>query len=65
VKTREIKVWSEDAVSKLQGCFDCTDWSVFKDSASDIDEVTDTVCSYITFCEDSVIPKKHVKMYLK
>ena len=43
MKTREVKLCSEDAVVKLQGCFDCTDWSVFKDSASDIDELTVSV----------------------
>ena len=63
VKTKEVKVWSEDAVSKLQRCFDWSDWTVFEDSAKDIDELTDTVCSYITFCEDIVIPKKYVKVY--
>ena len=63
VKTREIKDWNDESVSKLQGCFDCTDWNVFKDSASDIDELTDTVCCYISFCEESAIPTKHVKVY--
>lgn len=37
--------------------------SVFKDSASDIDELTVSVCSYISFCEDTVIPERPVKVY--
>ena len=63
VKTREIEIWDDESVLKLQGCFDCTDWSVFIDSASDIYEMVDSVCCYISFCVDSVIPSKHVKVY--
>ena len=63
VKTREIEIWDDESVLKLQGCFDCNDWSVFIDSASDIDEMVDSVCCYISFCVDSVIPSKHVKVY--
>lgn len=36
---------------------------MFKDSASDIDELTVSVCSYISFCEDTVIPERPVKVY--
>lgn len=63
VKTREIETWEDESVLKLQGCFNCTDWSVFIDSASDIDELVDAVCCYISFCVDFIIPKKYVKVY--
>ena len=36
----------------LQACFDLTDWSVFEAAATDLDELTETVTSYISFCED-------------
>ena len=50
VKTRDIEIWDDESVLKLQGCFDCTELvSVFIDSASDIDELVDFVC-YISFC---------------
>ena len=29
----------------------------------DISELTNNVCNYITFCEDTVSPKEHVEMY--
>ncbi len=29
----------------------CTDWSVFEAAANDLDELTETVTSYISFCE--------------
>ena len=60
---KQVKIWSEDSCLALQGCFECTDWSVFKDSCMDIDELTDVVSCYISFCEDSVIPKKEIKVY--
>ncbi|KAI2643903.1 RNA-directed DNA polymerase from mobile element jockey [Labeo rohita] len=42
----------------LQACFECTDWSVFEAAANDLDELTETVTSYISFCEDICIPTR-------
>lgn len=58
-----IKQWSDDALDQLQDCFDRTDWEMFVDTADDIHELTDTVSSYIKFCEDAIIPTKKVKCY--
>ncbi|XP_039455156.1 uncharacterized protein LOC120433247 isoform X1 [Oreochromis aureus] len=60
VRKHRIKVWSDDASLALQGCFDCTDWSVFIESCRDINELTDVVCSYISFCRDMIIPSKEL-----
>ena len=60
---REVKIWSEDSTARLQGCFDCTDWEVFKDSCEHIDELTDVVCSYITFCENMIVPTRKFKVF--
>ena len=61
VKT--VKQWSLDAVESLLGCFECTDWGVFKEAAADIIEYTETVSEYITFCEGLCIPTKTIKIY--
>lgn len=61
--TKEVKRWSDDSTARLQGCFDCTDWEVFKDSCVHIDELTDVVCSYITFCEDMIVPTRKFKVF--
>ncbi len=37
---------------------DLTDWSVFEAAANDLDELTETVTSYISFCEDMCIPTR-------
>ncbi|KAK3521255.1 hypothetical protein QTP70_001547 [Hemibagrus guttatus] len=53
---RTSKKWTSEAVGDLQGCLDCTDWDVFRSTTNSLDEYTDTVSSYIYFCEDSIIP---------
>ena len=61
VKT--VKQWSVNAMETLRGCFECTDWGVFKEAAADIDEYTVTVSDYITFCEGLCIPTKTIIIY--
>lgn len=63
VRKRQVQLWNEEPSLALQGCFDCTDWSVFTDSSDNIDELTDVVCSYTPFCRDNVIPIKVVKVF--
>ncbi|KAK3550901.1 hypothetical protein QTP70_008064 [Hemibagrus guttatus] len=53
---RTSKKWTSEAVGELQGCLDCTDWDVFRSTTNSLDEYTDTVSSYIYFCEDNIIP---------
>ena len=60
---RQVKVWNEDSTARLQGCFDCTDWDVFRNSCSSLDELTDVVTSYVSFCVDTVIPVKKCKVF--
>ena len=55
--------WNTDTAERLQSCLDCTDWSVFMDSADSLDEAADTITAYIRFCVDSLIPSKKVKIY--
>ena len=55
--TRTMKEWSDDAVEKLKGSLDCTDWDVFVDSSSDINQLTESVCGYIDFCVECTIPQ--------
>ncbi len=55
---RTVKRWTAEAEQDLQACFELTDWSVFEAAATDLDELTDTVTSYISFCEDMCIPTR-------
>ncbi len=48
-----VKRWTNETERVLQACLDLTDWSVFEAAANDLEELTETVTSYISFCEDS------------
>ncbi|XP_062850752.1 uncharacterized protein LOC134313413 [Trichomycterus rosablanca] len=56
VKT--VKKWTREAKLELQDCFEHTDWSVFETAAANLDELTDTVTSYISFCEEVCVQTK-------
>uniref|UniRef100_A0A9J8BSP0 Reverse transcriptase domain-containing protein n=1 Tax=Cyprinus carpio carpio TaxID=630221 RepID=A0A9J8BSP0_CYPCA len=55
---RTVKRWTSETEQDLQACFDLTDWSVFEAATTDLDELTETVTSYISFCEDICIPTR-------
>ncbi len=55
---RTVKRWTNEAEQDLKACFDLTDWTVFEASANDLGELTKTVTSYISFCEDMCIPTR-------
>ena len=55
---RISKQWTNEAVENLQACFDCTDWDVFRSATNCLDEYTEAVTSYISFCEDCCIPSR-------
>ena len=61
--SRSVRRWSQDAIENLQGCLDCTDWDIFKYSCSSLDEYTDTVTSYISFCENVCVPLRKVRKF--
>ncbi len=52
---RTVKRWTNEAEQELKACFDLTEWSVFEAAATDLDKLTETVTSYISFCEDMCI----------
>ncbi len=60
---RLVPVWSSEAAEHLKDCFFCTDWDLFKESCSDLDDLTETVTGYINFCEDMIIPKKPINIF--
>nr|XP_049573455.1 uncharacterized protein LOC125966913 isoform X1 [Syngnathus scovelli] len=55
---RTVRKWTVESRQDLQACFDSTDWSVFEAANSDLHELTDTVTSYISFCEDLCVQTK-------
>jgi hypothetical protein len=55
---KTLKKWTRESKLELQACFDCTNWSVFEAAATDLNDLTDTVTSYIRFCEDLCVQTK-------
>ncbi|KAK0143008.1 hypothetical protein N1851_018867 [Merluccius polli] len=50
--------WTSEAVEDLQACLDSTDWDVFRTATNSLDEYTEAVTSYISFCEDCCVPSR-------
>ena len=63
VVKKRVKVWTPESVDALKGCFECTEWNVLLDSCESVNEATDVISGYISFCEDTIIPQKIVKIY--
>ncbi len=55
--------WTTEAEQDLKACFDFTDWTVFEAAANNLDELTETVTYYISFCEDMCIPTRTRSAY--
>ncbi|GFS00713.1 hypothetical protein ElyMa_006405700 [Elysia marginata] len=59
-----VMAWSKDTWDTLLDAFERTDWSVFNNTAQNVNEVAETVCSYIKFCVDNtIVPKKTIKLF--
>ncbi|KAK3562934.1 hypothetical protein QTP86_011610 [Hemibagrus guttatus] len=60
-----VKTWPEGAISALQDCFECTDWDIFSEAATngdttDLEEYTSSVTSYISKCIDDMTISKSI-----
>ncbi|KAK2882761.1 hypothetical protein Q8A73_021694 [Channa argus] len=60
---KQVKTLPAGATSALQDCFECTDWDMFREAATNgdsinLEEYTSTVTSYISKCVDDVTISK-------
>ena len=63
VESRTItKILTNDE-DRLRDCFDTTDWGMFIDTCDNINELCDTISSYICFCENVVSVEKTVSIF--
>lgn len=58
---RIIKTWPEDALAKLQDCFEQTLWDIFE--LDDFSVYAETINFYIKTCADNVAVEKHIQQY--
>ncbi len=61
VKT--VQVWSDEAISQLQDCFENTEWELFAQS-TDL-EYSSSVLAYIAFCTDTVLTTNTIMVFPK
>ena len=54
-----MHVWNKNSIEKLQTAFEITDWQLLN-SGEDINECTDIINSYVSFCESIHIETKTV-----
>ncbi len=62
-KRIRIQEWNEYLLKQLQGSLECTDWDMFVEASSSLDELTDTISAYVNFCTDISIPVKHIIVF--
>ncbi len=59
---KQVQQWGSGMQETLQGCFDCTVWDVLTEGNS-LEEATDVVTSYITFCTEMLVPIKTIRVF--
>ena len=59
---KTVRKWTDDACASLQNCLETSDWVMFKSSSENLNEYTDVVTSYISFCYDTCVPPNTVKV---
>ncbi|GAA6075769.1 piezo-type mechanosensitive ion channel component 1-like, partial [Tachysurus ichikawai] len=62
---KQVKTWPAGATSALQDCFECTDWNIFREAATNgdsvnLEEYTSAVTSYIGKCINDVTVSKTI-----
>ncbi|KAK3561385.1 hypothetical protein QTP86_033495 [Hemibagrus guttatus] len=60
-----VKTWPAGTISALQDSFECTDWNMFREAATnghttDLEEYTSSVTSYISKCIEEVTISKTI-----
>jgi hypothetical protein len=63
ITEKKIKKWDSNTVEQLQGCFASTNWGVFLTDNPSINELTEIITDYISYCEDMIVPVKTCKTY--
>lgn len=60
VAKQQVKRWNDAVVETLHGCFNYTEVLIQEIS---LEEATEVVTYYITFCEEMIVPTKTVKVF--
>ena len=58
-----VRRWTPEARDMLQDCMKSTDWESLRAPEDDNGSFADTLCSYISFCEQVCLPTKTITRY--
>ncbi|XP_060703504.1 uncharacterized protein LOC132830055 [Hemiscyllium ocellatum] len=58
-----VQCWSDGTDELLQDCFESVDWSIFKNSATSLNEYATTVTDFISKCVEDCVPKKLIRVF--
>ncbi|XP_072372170.1 uncharacterized protein [Scyliorhinus torazame] len=58
-----VQCWSEETEELLRDCLETVDWSIFKNSAPNLNEYATTVTDSISKYVDDCVPKKTVRTF--
>ncbi|XP_072358730.1 uncharacterized protein [Scyliorhinus torazame] len=58
-----VQCWSEETEELLRDCLETVDWSIFNNSATNLNEYATTVTDFISKCVDDCVPKKAVRAF--
>ena len=62
-KTTQIMQCSQKNLETLNASFDHTDWDLFVNSTTNVDELADVITEYIKFNTEMLIPTKTIRQY--
>lgn len=62
---KTVKTWSDENVSSLQACLECNYWQCFYNACQDIDELYDSISSYVSFSVDTTITRWSLLIQIK
>ncbi|XP_078000927.1 uncharacterized protein LOC144453491 [Glandiceps talaboti] len=63
VKTISIQHWTPDVIQDLRESLQCTNWDMFVNTITSVNELVETIGAYINFCIETVVPTKIVKIF--
>ena len=58
-----IRKWNDECTTNLQGCLECTDWSVLCEEEGKINVNMDIFNSYFLFCLNMIVPCKEIILF--
>lgn len=60
---KQVHLWTERSKEQLRDCFEQTDWQLFFNANDNVHDITESITSYVNFCESNCVETKTVRIY--